>query len=206
MKTASATQDINNALKPREKRRFQRVRVSLLGRYMLAASKREYPCQVIDMSPGGVALIAPVCGQDGEQVIAYIDHIGRIEGRLVRRIDNGFAMTIEATLPKREKIASQLTWLANRHVLGLQEDRRHERVTPRDPRTQMTSPDGRVQRCTIIDMSLSGAAIALDTQLPIGTPVLLGRLRARIVRHIEQGVTVEFASLQDPELLESHLH
>lgn len=206
MKTASATQDINNALKPREKRRFQRVRVSLLGRYMLAASKREYPCQVVDMSPGGVALIAPVCGQEGEQVIAYIDHIGRIEGRLVRRIDNGFAMTIEATARKRDKIAAQLTWLANRHVLGLPEDRRHERVTPRDPRTQMTFPDGRVQRCTIIDMSLSGAALAIDAQLPIGTPVLLGRLRARIVRHIEQGVAVEFAALQDPDLLESHLH
>ena len=40
-----------------ERRRFQRVRVNLLGRYMLA-DRREFPCQVTDMSPGGMALIA----------------------------------------------------------------------------------------------------------------------------------------------------
>ncbi len=33
-----------------ERRRFQRVRVNLLGRYMLL-DKREFPCQVIEMSP-----------------------------------------------------------------------------------------------------------------------------------------------------------
>ena len=33
-----------------ERRRFQRVRVNLLGRYMLA-DRREFPCQVTDMSP-----------------------------------------------------------------------------------------------------------------------------------------------------------
>ena len=45
-----------------ERRRFQRVRVNLLGRYMLA-DRREFPCQVVNMSPGGMALIAPVSGQ-----------------------------------------------------------------------------------------------------------------------------------------------
>ena len=37
-----------------ERRRFQRVRVNLLGRYMLA-DRREFPCQVANMSPGGMA-------------------------------------------------------------------------------------------------------------------------------------------------------
>ena len=46
-------------LRPRseERRRFQRVRVDLLGRYMLA-DRREFPCQVVNMSPGGMAVIA----------------------------------------------------------------------------------------------------------------------------------------------------
>ena len=35
-----------------ERRRFQRVKVDLLGRYMLE-DRREFPCQVIDMSLGG---------------------------------------------------------------------------------------------------------------------------------------------------------
>jgi c-di-GMP-binding flagellar brake protein YcgR len=45
-----------------ERRRFQRVSVNLLGRYMLS-DRREFPCQVTNMSPGGMALIAPVAGQ-----------------------------------------------------------------------------------------------------------------------------------------------
>ena len=65
-----------------ERRRFQRVRANLLGRYMLA-DRREFPCQVVNMSPGGMALIAPVAGQPGERIIAYVDHLGRLEGQRV---------------------------------------------------------------------------------------------------------------------------
>src|SRR6266568_3007473 len=83
-----------------ERRRFQRVQVNLLGRYMLA-DRREFPCQVADMSPGGMALIAPVAGEPGERVIAYVDHVGRLEGVVARHFQNGFAMTIGATPRKR---------------------------------------------------------------------------------------------------------
>src|SRR6266404_6141655 len=76
-----------------ERRRFQRVRVNVLGRYMLP-DRREYPCQVANMSPGGMALIVPVSGQEGERVIAYIDHLGRLEGKIARLYQNGFAMTV----------------------------------------------------------------------------------------------------------------
>src|SRR6185312_4515671 len=101
-----------------ERRRHQRVKVNLLGRYMLA-DRREFPCQVVDMSPGGMALVAPVTGHPGERVIAYVDHLGRLEGKIARILDNGFAMTISATLRKRDKLAAQLTWLANRQILNL---------------------------------------------------------------------------------------
>src|ERR1700680_2561905 len=111
-----------------ERRRFQRVQVDLLGRYMLA-DRREFPCQVINMSPGGMAIIAPVAGKPGERVIAYVDHVGRLEGVIARQFENGFAMTIAATARKRDKLAAQLTWLANRGIPGLPGDRRHGRIT-----------------------------------------------------------------------------
>src|SRR5580658_6372516 len=88
-----------------ERRRHQRVRVDLLGRYMLP-DRREFPCQVINMSPGGMAVIAPVGGQPGDRVIAYVDHLGRLEGRVARVFENGFAMTISATPRKRDKLAA----------------------------------------------------------------------------------------------------
>jgi PilZ domain len=119
-----------------ERRRFQRVRVHLLGRYMLP-DRREFPCQIINMSPGGLALLAPGIGNVGDRVIAYLDHIGRVEGKITRIIDNGFAMTVGATARKRDKLAAQLTWLANRDILNLPEDRRHDRIIPRNPMAEI---------------------------------------------------------------------
>src|SRR5947209_4570200 len=99
-----------------ERRRFQRARVDLTGRYTLA-DRLEYPCRVQDMSPGSVALTAPASGKIGERVVAYIEHIGRLEGVITRIYPLGFAMTIIATSRKRDKLAAQLTWLANRYIL-----------------------------------------------------------------------------------------
>src|SRR5207244_5865025 len=157
-----------------EKRRFQRVRVNLLGRYTLA-DRREFPCQVLDMSPGGMAIVGPVSGRAGERVVAYIDHVGRLEGTIIRVLPNGFAMSIAATPRKRDKLAAQLTWLANRQILGLPEDRRHDRIVPRNPRSTIVLPDGSAVICRIIDMSLSGAAIGSEHRPEIGIVVTLGK-------------------------------
>ncbi|HWU17243.1 MAG TPA: PilZ domain-containing protein [Devosia sp.] len=179
-----------------ESARFQRVKVSVLGRYMLA-DRREFPCQVIEMSPGDAMVIAPVAGVVGERVIAYIDHVGRIEGTILSQAEGGFEMDIAASPRKRDKMAAQLTWLANKDVLNLPEDRRHERVVPDIRHSTVVLDDGRRYNCKIIDISLSGAAIELDVRPAMGTPVTLGRMRARVVRHFQNGVAVEFASAQE---------
>jgi hypothetical protein len=187
-----------------DRRRFQRVRVNLLGRYMLA-DRREFPCQVVNMSPGNMAVIVPVSGAAGERIIAYIDHLGRLEGRIARTFENGFAMTISATARKRDKLAAQLTWLANRHILGLPEDRRHGRIVPRNPIARLILPNGLNLTCRIIDVSESGAGIATDQRPPKGTLVMLGKVQGRVVRHLEEGFAVEFTRLQHPDSLEDNV-
>ena len=184
-----------------ERRRFQRVRVNLLGRYMLA-DRREFPCQVANMSPGGMALMAPVAGEPGERVIAYVDHLGRLEGKIARQLANGFAMTIAATTRKRDKLAAQLTWLANRDILNLPEDRRHDRIVPRNPIAVLTLEDGTKMTCRIIDLSLSGAAIAAENRPPLKSMVMLGRVQGRAVRNLEDGFAIEFIHDQPAETLE----
>ncbi len=184
-----------------ERRRFQRVAVHLLGRYMLT-DRREFPCQVSDMSPGGMALVAPVAGKPGERVIAYVDHVGRLEGVVARQLPNGFAMTIAATPRKRDKLAAQLTWLANRQVLGLPEDRRHGRVAPRNPSARMILPNGVNVAVRVVDISQSGAAISTTHRPDIGAPVTIGKTPARIVRHLEDGFAIEFVRLQHPDFVE----
>ena len=185
-----------------ERRHFQRVRVKIYGRFMLE-DRTEHPCQVIDMSPGNVAVRADRIGEPGEKVIAYLDHIGRIEGVVTRTLPEGFAMTIIASDRKRDKLAAQLTWLANKHELDLPEDRRHERLTPRNPISTMRLADGREYPCRIIDLSLSGAAIEIDVKPALGVQVVLGTMRGQIVRHFDDGVAIEFAVLQRPDTLEA---
>ncbi len=184
-----------------ERRRFQRVKVDLLGRYMLS-NREEYPCQVINMSPGGVAMYARGIGSVGERVVAYIDHIGRIEGKIARILDNGFAMTVSATPRKRDRLAAQLTWLANRDILNLPEDRRHDRVVPRNPISVLTLEDGSRMTCRIIDLSASGAAINAETRPPLKSLVVLGKVQARVVRNLEEGFALEFVHQQLTETLE----
>jgi len=184
-----------------ERRRFQRVKVHLLGRYMLP-DRREFPCQVINMSPGGLALLAPGIGNVGDRVIAYLDHIGRVEGKITRIIDNGFAMTVGATARKRDKLAAQLTWLANRDILNLPEDRRHDRIVPRNPIAVLSLEDGSKMTCRIIDLSLSGAAIGAENRPPLRSLVMLGRIQARVVRNLEDGFALEFVHQQMIETLE----
>ncbi|WP_068314263.1 PilZ domain-containing protein [Polycladidibacter hongkongensis] len=185
-------------------RSHHRVDVSVLGRFMLE-NQQEYPCQAVDMSPGGVSLITLTTGAVGEKVIAYLDHIGRVEGTISRHLEVGFAVEIKASPKKRERIASVLTWLANKDSLGLPEDRRHERFVPKTQITNMILEDGREYECSIIDVSLSGAAITTSVRPAIGTVITIGRMRARVVRHFEEGIGLEFASVQKPEMLEQQI-
>ncbi len=200
----ATAQEGSKSLQVTDRRRHQRVQVNILGRFMLE-DRHEYPCQVIDMSPGGMAMITPVTGKVGERVVAYLDHLSRVEGKIARLIDGGFAVELSNTVRKRDKIANVLTWLANRDELNLPEDRRHDRFVPKNPITKMILPDGSVHVCRMIDVSLSGAAVETSATPEMGDAVTLGKMHARVVRRIEGGIALEFAAVQSRELLEQHI-
>ena len=177
---------------PQERRRFKRVELSLLGRYMLS-DRREYPCRTIDVSVGGLALAGPARGEIGERVVAYFDALGRIEGNIVRHLENGFAMTATLNQVKQEKLVNQLTWLVNCKALGLPEDRRHERLVPREVNTTIRLPDASLAPAKIVDISRSGAAVTCAKNAPLGSLIHIGRRRARVVRVFDYGMALEFA-------------
>jgi len=184
-----------------DRRRHRRVAVTVFGRFM-REDKQEYPCQVVNMSAGGMSVLAPVVCDDGERIVAYLDNLGRIEGVVVRSFDGGFAVRILASLYKRERIANLLTWLINQDSLGLGEERRHDRIVPRNNASKLILPNGDVHSCRIIDISLSGASVACSVKPPIDTVVILGRMRGRVVRHHDQGMGIQFVELQDPDSIE----
>lgn len=187
------------------RRRYQRVEVDLHARYMLE-DRSEHNCKINNMSPGSVSVVCSEAGNLGERVVVYIDHVGRVEGEITRLTDEGFAMELVSTPRKREKLAAQLTWLANKHELDLPEDRRHERVVPQKQAGILSLPDGRQYRCRIVDLSLSGAAVEIKVRPALGSVVTLGNMRGEVVRHFEDGIALEFAVIQRRESLADYLN
>ena len=183
-----------------DRRRHRRVPVRVFGRFM-RDDKQEYPCEVINMSAGGMALLSPVSCADQERIVAYLDKFGRIEGIVVRSFEGGFAVRILASPAKCEKIANSLTWITNEKALGLTDKRSYERIAVANPASKLILPSGEVHACKVIDVSLSGASIAIEARPPVNTMVILGRMRGRVVRHHDQGVGIQFATLQDPDSL-----
>jgi hypothetical protein len=181
--------------------RYQRVDLSLLGRCMFS-DQRECPCQLLAISPGDAVFVSPFCAEIGERVVAYIDNIGRVEGVILEHTENGFVMSISASQRKRDKLADSLTWLANRHVLNLEEDRRHLRRTPKRSDSNIILADGTTHAVRVIDMSLSGAALATNLRPPLGSPLKLGKLGARVIRHFDDGIGIEFMRLMSDAAIE----
>ncbi|MEM0900498.1 MAG: PilZ domain-containing protein [Pseudomonadota bacterium] len=158
--------------------------------------RTEHECHVTQMSPGTAKLRTSGEGSVGERVIAYIDHIGRIVGTITKTNPSGFSIEFDLSAKKRERVSARLTWLTNKHELNLPEDRRHERLVPKRQINTLSLGDGREYSCQILDLSLSGAALEIAVRPAIGTPVTLGNLRGRIVRHFDDGVAIEFAHVQ----------
>jgi len=178
-----------------ERRRFQRVKVHLLGRYMLP-DRREFPCQIINMSPGWASpLLAPGIGNVGDRVIALSRPYRPGRRQITRIIDNGFAMTVGATARKRDKLAAQLTWLANRDILqpaGRPPPRPHCAAQPDLPadagrRHQDDLPDHRTCRCPV-------PPSAAENRPPLKSLVMLGKVQSRVVRNLEEGFALEFVA------------
>ena len=54
-------------------------------------------------------------------------------------------------------------------------------------------------------MSLSGAALVLEVKPPVGSPLMIGKIRGRVVRHFDEGIAVEFVTQQTVASLEQNL-
>jgi len=169
---------------------YRHVVVSVPGRYMLE-DKREFPCRTVDFSLFSVSLVAPVRGALGERIVVYLDYVGRLEGTIIRETTFGFAIALILSPLKRDKIADLLNWFMNREILE-KADRRHERIVPNLRHSILSLEPDREHLVRLIDLSVSGAAIASDLDLPLDTKVNLGSRPGQIVRHFEGGFAVEF--------------
>lgn len=183
---------------------FYSVTVDLQGR-MMRQDYSEQKCVIQRMSPAIASFSAANLPNTGERIIAYVEQLGRIEGSVCRTTNESFDVAINATPRKQSKLAAQLTWLANKHELGVSEDRRHDRIAPSNDNAEIRLEDGRTYPCSIIDLSVSGAAFEIDIQPELGVKVWLGSMQGRVVRHFDNGVSIEFLHTQPLNELEERV-
>jgi PilZ domain len=183
-----------------DRRLHRRVEIALLGRFM-RANRQEYPCKLKDMSVGGAGIMSPVDVELEERIVVYFDELGGLEGAVARVFPGGFGMRLASTQHKREKIASQLTFLVNRPFLGEFAERRHERIAPTNTPQSLTLADGIILSCHLLDISLSGASIATPARPALGTDVKLGKLSGKVMRHHGEGIGIQFTDVQHPNAL-----
>lgn len=170
---------------------------TLFGRFMLP-DMSEHACQVNGISIDGATFITSHVPPTGQTIVAYLEEAGRIEATSAEPVDGGFRVTFSLTGARRDRLEQRLRWIAEKQQgNGSVEDRRHIRYEPKESRSQITMPDGREYYCEVLDISLSGAAVKVDVMPGLGTHVLLGKMRGRVVRYLENGVGIEFVKPLD---------
>jgi hypothetical protein len=167
----------------------------LFGRFMLPDST-EHPCQVTQLTPDGAVFLTSIAPPVGIGIVVYIDEIGRLEAVTGLSADGGFAVTFQISPPRRERIEARI-----RSLQIPTADEEWHRSDPRhglaDAASHIALSDGRSYACQVLDVSTSGAAIKTDVIPALGTCVLLGKMRGRVVRYTECGVAIEFTKQLD---------
>jgi hypothetical protein len=173
-----------------ERRRHARVNIPLKAR-VLAADGSERPCVVVNISAGGALLKARTPPAEHEDVVLYIDEVGRFEGTVVRVGRHSFAVDYRGRRAKSARAADALTVAV--HTEGPRVDRRMSPRIKHDSKAAVRLENGQTITCSILDISLTGAAIEIDPRPPLGATLTLGRMAAKVVRRHEKGVGVVFS-------------
>jgi len=167
----------------------------IFGRFMLP-DMTEHACQVLDVTAHGAVFITATVPAPNSSIVAYLEELGRVEVIAGEQVAGGFKVRYAATGSRLERLQQRIEWLKQKND-GAVEARRHPRFEPKDKHSSITLPDGRVYNCEVIDISISGAAIKTDVLPSIGTYVMLGKMKGRVVRYLDTGVAIEFIKQLD---------
>lgn len=172
-----------------DRRKHGRVDYAAKAAFLNAAGD-ENPCLIVNISVGGALLKAKTPPKSGEQVVLYIDNVGRFEGKVVRAGKHTFAVDYRSRKARSKRTADILTQAVNRP--NGQIDRRAKPRIRSEASAQIQLATGETVDAEILDISLTGASIGIDPRPEIDALLTVGRTAARVVRHHEHGIGVIF--------------
>jgi hypothetical protein len=176
----------------------------LFGRFMLPDTT-EHTCQVMGLSLDGATFLSPHIPPGGQMIVAYLEDVGRVEAITANPVAGGFNVLFSLNASRRDRLETRLKWLSDQENQTLAASRRHARFEPKDTKSHITLPDGRIYPCEVVDISLSGAGVKVDVMPSLGTFLMLGKMRGRIVRYLEAGIAIEFVKPLDGTQLDEQV-
>jgi PilZ domain len=162
----------------------------VFGRFMLP-DMSEHACQVLDLTLEGATFMTNDVPPLGLAIVAYLEDLGRVEVISRDPIPGGFKVTYAANGTRLERLQQRISYLMER-ADGAPDQRRHPRFEPKDKHSSITMPDGRSYNCEVLDISVSGAGIKTDVMPSLGTFLMVGKMKGRVVRYLENGFAIEF--------------
>ncbi len=187
---------VDEAVRTADRRRTRRIVMPLKIRY-LTKNREEHRGRILNISARG-ALIRALPGTSyGDRLVVYIDKLGRFSGEVVRIERDGFAIKFDSRKKRTCRTADTLTWLIN----GGENDfnrRRAQRIRQNKPAIAIL-PDGSQRPCRILDISMTGASLSITPRPIIGSQLKVGRMRAKVMRHHDKGIGVQFLQPQSQQ-------
>ncbi|MBB5519553.1 PilZ domain-containing protein [Amphiplicatus metriothermophilus] len=182
----------------KERRAAPRFALTADVRYLLRG-ELEGRGRLLDISEKGLALLADMDAENGDDIVIYADNIGRLTGKVARCFHEGVAVLFTLSPAQRDTIGARIrAALRGAPYLRLVENRSSIRIRYNlETRAQVVGEDALID-CTIVDMSRTGCLIRSSVKPRIGAKVRVGALKGVVCRHSNDGFAVEFAYPAQP--------
>lgn len=180
----------------RDARRYRRISLNLPAQ-IVVNTVDHYEGELLNISPGDMAIIADTKVVPGDAVVVRIKGLDVIEGTVARTLPDGFAVSFLLSKKRRTLLTEKLMLLSNQAFSAGLEDRR---ATPRhrnsNSRTVCRLEDGTALYVKILDVSVDGVAVDAPRRPAVGSAIHIGRQRGVIVRHTPRGFVVFYETMQ----------
>ncbi|MFH6782286.1 MULTISPECIES: PilZ domain-containing protein [Methylobacterium] len=190
-------------IQPQPEPDAQPIQIRVSGRYLLPGGA-EHVCETRSLSLAAIEVLAPERGLLGDPVTLYLDDVGPVAGAIQTISADGFTLAVDVGPERLTRFAARLHWLADQ-ASGRADQRSDPRIVPTHRTLEIRRADGRVLTGTIVDLSMTGAAIAATELPPVGEVVTLGKRRATVVRHLHAGFAATFRLPFRPETFGLHV-
>lgn len=172
----------------------ERCALDLTGRYRVGDGN-EFTGEFSELSPLGLRVKGPKCGELGNWCTASIDSVGVIEGLVVEARSHSFVVGLVATPRRLQRLAQRLNWQLRRQCELVEERRASERVEMHHVKANIATAEGQVYTCEIFDLSEGGAALHLGESALyfwLDQPVEFEGREARVLRCFPGGIVIKF--------------